>query len=170
LVLVRCLFFERFVLIGVPPLLWWVIWDLVFVERRSSKSRVSGAWQRRSNISEAAPLNCYYLPIPEIIADAPGRNSARAWTTQNWLFEVKYDGFRALAYLERGTVRLVSRKGNVYKSFPPLCQSLAACVNADDAVLDDEIVYLGPGAAPRFSDLMHRLGTTAFLRVRFGCG
>jgi bifunctional non-homologous end joining protein LigD len=32
----------------------------------------------------------------------------------DWLFEVKYDGFRALAYLERGTVRLVSRNGNGY--------------------------------------------------------
>lgn len=39
----------------------------------------------------------------------------------DWLFEVKYDGFRALAYLELGTVRLVSRKGKVYKSFPALC-------------------------------------------------
>jgi len=29
----------------------------------------------------------------------------------DWLFEVKYDGFRARAYLEGGTVRLVSRKG-----------------------------------------------------------
>jgi hypothetical protein len=32
----------------------------------------------------------------------------------DWLFEVKYGGFRALAYLEHGTVRLVSRKGNVF--------------------------------------------------------
>ncbi len=31
---------------------------------------------------------------------------------------MKYGGFRALAYLERGTVRLVSRKGNTYKILP----------------------------------------------------
>jgi hypothetical protein len=38
-----------------------------------------------------------------------------------------------LAYLEDGAVRLVSRKGNVYKPFPALCQSLGACVSASDA-------------------------------------
>jgi hypothetical protein len=47
----------------------------------------------------------------------------------NWLFEVKYDGFRALAYMERGAVRLVSRKGNTYKSFPTLCQALGAWID-----------------------------------------
>jgi bifunctional non-homologous end joining protein LigD len=74
----------------------------------------------------------------------------------DWLFELEYDGSRALAYLERGTVRLVSRKGNTYKSFPALCQSLAACLSVKDAVLDGEIVYLGPDGKPRFSDLMRR--------------
>ena len=69
---------------------------------------------------------------------------------------MKYDGFRALAYLERGTVRLVSRKGNVYKSLPALCQSLGACLSASDAVLDGEIVYLGPDGKPQFQDLMRR--------------
>jgi hypothetical protein len=64
---------------------------------------------------------------------------------------VKYDGFRALAYLEDGTVRLVSRKGNTYRSFPALCQSLAVCLSVNDAVLDGEIVYLGPDGKPQLS-------------------
>ena len=38
----------------------------------------------------------------------------------DWLFELKYDGFRALAYIEDGDVSLVSRRGNAYKSFPLL--------------------------------------------------
>ena len=74
----------------------------------------------------------------------------------DWLFEVKYDGFRALAYVEDGAVRLVSRKGNVYKSFPALCQALAACLTVTDAVLDGEIVHLGPDGKPQFYDLMRR--------------
>src|ERR1039458_10791515 len=58
----------------------------------------------------------------------------------NWLFEVKYDGFRALAYLERGAVRLVSRKGNTYKSFPTLCQALGAWMRA--GLIDFQVVPL----------------------------
>jgi bifunctional non-homologous end joining protein LigD len=80
----------------------------------------------------------------------------------DWLFEVKYGGSHALAYVERGTVRLVSRKGNTYRSFPALCQSLAVCLSVTDAVLDGEIVYLGPNGKPQFSDLMRRRGPQHF--------
>jgi ATP-dependent DNA ligase len=36
------------------------------------------------------------------------------------LFELKYDGFRAMAYIQGGKVELVSRKGNAYESFEAL--------------------------------------------------
>jgi ATP-dependent DNA ligase len=36
----------------------------------------------------------------------------------DWLFELKYDGFRALAYCDPSGVRLVSRNGNHFSSFP----------------------------------------------------
>jgi bifunctional non-homologous end joining protein LigD len=70
----------------------------------------------------------------------------------NWLFEVKYDGFRALAYLERGAVRLVSRKGNTYKSFPTLCQALGAWMRA--GLIDFQVVPLV--AYPGFARLFGR--------------
>jgi bifunctional non-homologous end joining protein LigD len=73
-----------------------------------------------------------------------------------WLFELKYDGFRALAHLEAGTVHLVSRKQNRFKSFPGLCSTMAACLQAESAVLDGEIVYLGSDGRPVFYDLMRR--------------
>ncbi len=46
----------------------------------------------------------------------------------NWLFEVKYDGFRALAHLEAGALRLISRNRNGFKSFSDLCATMAACL------------------------------------------
>ena len=58
----------------------------------------------------------------------------------DWIFEIKLDGFRALAFIENGVCRLVSRKGHVYKSFPALCTSLGKIPNT--AVLDGEIVCL----------------------------
>jgi bifunctional non-homologous end joining protein LigD len=42
----------------------------------------------------------------------------------DWIFEPKLDGFRALAYIECGTARLVSRNGNTFKSFPALTATL----------------------------------------------
>jgi hypothetical protein len=58
-------------------------------------------------------------------------------------------------------VRLVSRKGTTYKPFPALCQSLGACLNTDDAVLDGKIVYLGPERLRRGSP-----GRTVAVAVR----
>jgi bifunctional non-homologous end joining protein LigD len=74
----------------------------------------------------------------------------------DWLFELKYDGFRALAHLEAGGVRLVSRNRNMFKSFPDLCAAVAARIKAESAVLDGEIVYLGGDGRPEFSSLMRR--------------
>jgi len=42
----------------------------------------------------------------------------------DWLFEIKFDGFRALAYVENGECRLVSRNNNVFKNFATLCASI----------------------------------------------
>ena len=61
----------------------------------------------------------------------------------DWLFDVKHDGFRALAYIVDGDCRLVSRRNHVYKSFAILCQSIGADLDVEDAVLDGEIVCLG---------------------------
>ncbi len=41
----------------------------------------------------------------------------------HFLYEVKFDGFRALAYVSDGLCELVSRKGHVYRRFADLCQS-----------------------------------------------
>lgn len=72
----------------------------------------------------------------------------------DWLFEVRWDGFRGLAYIEDGAASLVSR--NVYKSFGELCQELAKSLRVRDAVIDGEIVHLGPDSRPPFYDLLHR--------------
>jgi bifunctional non-homologous end joining protein LigD len=49
---------------------------------------------------------------------------------QEWIFELKYDGFRAVAYIEAGQCRLVSRRGTAYKSFPQLCAAIRGAIPA----------------------------------------
>ena len=43
----------------------------------------------------------------------------------DWIFEPKMDGFRAVAYVEDGNCRLVSRNLNAFKTFEPLAQAIA---------------------------------------------
>jgi bifunctional non-homologous end joining protein LigD len=73
----------------------------------------------------------------------------------DWLFDVKYDGFRALFYLERpGRSRLISRNGNVFSRFVALADRLTTVIDVDDAVLDGEIVATDDTGRPQFYDLL----------------
>ena len=71
---------------------------------------------------------------------------------EGWLFEVKWDGYRALAYLERGEARLVSRNANdLTGRFPQVAKELAKAVKTPDCVLDGEICALDENGRPSFS-------------------
>jgi bifunctional non-homologous end joining protein LigD len=78
-----------------------------------------------------------------------------AFDHRDWIFEPKLDGFRAVAYVSGGIVRLVSRNGNIFKSFQELSRALVA-LTIEDAVLDGEIVHIGADGRPLFCDLMRR--------------
>jgi len=62
----------------------------------------------------------------------------------DWLFEFKYDGFRALCYFERGCCRLISRNGNVLRRFEALGDQVAAALDVDEAVIDGEVIAVTP--------------------------
>ena len=67
----------------------------------------------------------------------------------DWLFEVKWDGFRSLVRIEQGKCRLISRKGNEFKSFRILNESVLSELKVKSTVLDGEIVcFDGSGANP----------------------
>jgi ATP dependent DNA ligase-like protein len=76
-----------------------------------------------------------------------------AFDDSAWLFELKWDGWRSLAYVNGTGTALVSRKGNRFRSFPDLASIMPLEVNADDAVLDGEIVKLDGEDRPGFVDL-----------------
>ena len=59
----------------------------------------------------------------------------------DFLFELKHDGFRALAHIWDGNCELVSRRRNPYKSFQELKDNLAR-LKVSDAIIDGELVCL----------------------------
>jgi bifunctional non-homologous end joining protein LigD len=65
--------------------------------------------------------------LPTIVPAKLAR-SLEPFDIPDWLFEIKHDGFRSLAYIEDGTCRLVSRHKNVYKSFETLQKALLGSV------------------------------------------
>jgi len=84
--------------------------------------------------------------------------SPRPFSHPDWIYEIKWDGFRALAYLEDKQCRLISRNGNEFKSFPALNLALPQECHAQNAVLDGEIVCLDKTGNSQFKDLLFRRG------------
>jgi len=75
-----------------------------------------------------------------------------------FIFELKYDGFRALAVVENGRTQLVSRNGHPFNSFADLRKALTLSTYAGKTVLDGEIVCLDKRGRPQFRDLLfHRV-------------
>ena len=79
-----------------------------------------------------------------------------------WVFEVKHDGFRAIAYVKAGHCELVSRRGYVYKRFLALAEQIAENLDVQNAVLDGEIVCLDGHGKSHFKTLLYRRGTPYF--------
>jgi bifunctional non-homologous end joining protein LigD len=76
----------------------------------------------------------------------------------DWLFEIKWDGYRAVSFLENGKVRLVSRNQNdLTQRFSEL-QNMAKFVKAKTAILDGEVVALDDQGRPSFSLMQQRTG------------
>jgi len=86
----------------------------------------------------------------------------KPFSDPDWLFEVKHDGFRALAYVVEGHCHLVSRRNYVYKSFGTVCESIGTDLQVEDAVLDGEIVCLDQNGHSQFNRLMYRRGDPYF--------
>jgi len=69
-----------------------------------------------------------------------------------WVFEVKWDGYRALAYVSGGDVTLRSRRGNDFtERFATVARALEQAVKTPDCVLDGEVCALDDEGRSSFS-------------------
>lgn len=83
---------------------------------------------------------------------------------ERWAFEIKWDGYRTVAFVHEGAVRLQSTNlHDVTATYPELAE-LASGVHATTAVLDGELVALDDDGLPRF-ELMQRRDRQAVLHV-----
>src|SRR5688572_15517938 len=93
---------------------------------------------------------------PTFVEPMAALNTAKLPEGEQWLYEVKWDGYRALALKKGGAVRLFSRKGNdLTRDYPEVVEAVKS-IKAKAAVLDGEIVALDEQGRPSFQMLQHR--------------
>ena len=73
-----------------------------------------------------------------------------------WAYEVKWDGYRALLLKSGDRVRLLSRKDNDLTGTYPTLEAAGKKLKAETAIVDGEIVALDPKGKPSFQALQHR--------------
>src|SRR2546426_7579842 len=100
--------------------------------------------------------------MPSSFQPMPLSRRLRPFNHPEWLFELKYDGFRALARVEKSKCQLISRNGHPFASFSDLTDYLAGSLPTDSLVLDGEIVCLDSKGRPQFNDLLFRRGQPCF--------
>jgi bifunctional non-homologous end joining protein LigD len=96
----------------------------------------SGSPENRAGRKQAppAPLPEFVEPMKALLVESPPRG--------DWLYEIKFDGFRAIALKGGSEARLLSRNENDFGAkFPEVLESISE-LNAKDAVIDGEIVAL----------------------------
>jgi bifunctional non-homologous end joining protein LigD len=104
-------------------------------------------------------------PAASVMLASPG-SAADVQSPDTWAYEMKWDGIRAVATLDPGGARLVTRNGNdVSAAYPEVIDALESA-GLGDVVLDGEIVAFAEDGAPSFGLLQQRMGLTRSAEVR----
>ena len=97
-----------------------------------------------------AKLPAKFTPELATLVDTPPQG-------EDWLYEIKYDGYRILARIENGNARLITRNGQDWTSkFPQIARDLTR-LKLNSAWLDGEICVIGEGGRTSFSALQRAL-------------
>jgi bifunctional non-homologous end joining protein LigD len=96
--------------------------------------------------------------MPEQISVALATLADKPFSSPDWLYEIKWDGERSLAFIRDGEVELRARSGRDITAEYPELKELAKRVNARKAILDGEIVVLDGAGRSDFSRIQQRFG------------
>jgi len=92
-------------------------------------------------------------PMKSFLAERPPKGD-------DWLFEIKWDGVRAICYIDEKSVRMASRTGHSCERQYPELSVVGHQVSAKHAVLDGEIAVLDQNGVSRFSLIQPRIAVS----------
>ena len=123
--------------------------------QKKSKSKVSLA---SAAVSVAELPGAVKRPMPQSIYPMLATPIDHPFDGPEWLFEIKWDGYRAVAFIENGKLRLTSRNQNDLTGRYPELKDLPKFVKAQSVILDGEAVALDEQGRPSFSLMQQRTG------------
>jgi bifunctional non-homologous end joining protein LigD len=108
---------------------------------------------RKLDGARKAPMPTAITPMLASLGDHPPRG-------EKWLYEIKWDGVRAVCFIEDGRLRILSRNGNRTEQQYPELTVLPHFIAADTAIIDGEIAVVDDQGRSSFSLIQPRIGVT----------
>src|SRR5467141_1023 len=116
--------------------------------------------QDSSPLSPAELPGARKAPMPHEVSVTLAKLADKPFSDPNWLFEIKWDGIRTVAFVDNGAVRLFSRSQRDVSAEFPEFQDLAKYLRAGTAILEGEIVTLDENGRSDFQKLQNRFGVS----------
>jgi bifunctional non-homologous end joining protein LigD len=94
-------------------------------------------------------------PLPQTIKPQLATLAAGIPTVGEWLYEIKFDGYRLMARIEKGKVALITRGGHDWAAKMAGLVAELGALGLTSSFLDGEIVVFGANGAPDFNALQN---------------
>ena len=101
------------------------------------------------------------MPMPARIEPMLATLASKPFSDPDWLYEIKWDGFRVEAVVSDGNVRMYTRNLKDAETYFPRMLNPPSWIEAREAIVDGEVVALDDAGRPDFSLLQERLGDRA---------
>ena len=125
---------------------------------------------RRAARARTTPSIAAPSVAPQGLAQAPPPMLAtpvdHPFSRDGWLFELKYDGIRAMVSVAGDLVRITGRRGGDETAHYPEAQAIRAGIRARQAIVDGELVVLDADGRPSFERMQQRINVTRESDVR----
>jgi len=130
--------------------------------RKKNEKSDSAPEKESSATAVASVVKAFEAPVkramPAAIHPMLAESVEKPFDGAEWLFEIKWDGYRAIAFIANAKVRLVSRNQNDLTPRYPELVDLPRFVKAKTAILDGEVVALDDEGKASFSLMQQRTG------------
>jgi bifunctional non-homologous end joining protein LigD len=109
----------------------------------------------KATTSSAGPTGAVKAPLPAKMAPQLASLASAAPTSGAWAYEIKLDGYRVMARIDDGNVKLITRGGHDWSAKMPALVKAVQSLKLKSAWLDGEIVVIGKNGTPEFNALQN---------------
>jgi bifunctional non-homologous end joining protein LigD len=124
--------------------------DLPAHKKASAKKKAAATHPEKLKGAIHAPMPGFFEPMGATLADQLPKGA-------EWIFEVKWDGVRGLVFIDDGALSIYTRNNNRCERQYPELQVLPHYIDAEQAILDGEIVVLDSKGVSHFELIQPRI-------------